>query len=237
MLYTPRSIWGAKAGIGADMPKNVGVAVIHNAYLPDVPASASPAEEMAALRAMESFHVNDRGWNGIAYQWIVFQSGRIYEGRGWGRTGAHCPGMNDKSYGILFVINGQIRDISKEGIEGGRSVLREAVRAGWMVRNYRPAGHREFVKRTCPGDKVMKQIPLFAPEMLREPMPKDLLSTEAKLLVDARWQMRSEVEPEDLVDAMKIVHKLLGHPSVASEPAARVLREHASDVLGFYEGS
>ena len=44
-------------------------------------------------------------WSDIGYSFVIGGDGRIYEGRGWGRVGAHTKGQNSVSYGIGFIGN------------------------------------------------------------------------------------------------------------------------------------
>lgn len=67
--------------------------------------------EMAYLRAVERYHIANRGWRGIAYGWAVGASGRVYRLRGWNRYGAHrgdydMDGIleNDEGIPILFIL-------------------------------------------------------------------------------------------------------------------------------------
>ena len=41
----------------------------------------------------------------IAYSFLVGEDGRIYEGRGWNKVGAHSYRYNSRSYGISFIGN------------------------------------------------------------------------------------------------------------------------------------
>ncbi|MGW2281848.1 peptidoglycan recognition protein family protein [Streptomyces sp. NPDC001770] len=56
------------------------------------------------LRAVQSDHVNDEGWDDIGYNFVVDRCGTIYEGRAGGVTrsvrGAHTKGFNADTVGI-----------------------------------------------------------------------------------------------------------------------------------------
>lgn len=49
--------------------------------------------------------MNTRKWSDIGYNFLVGEDGNVYEGRGWGKTGAHTVGYNSKSVGICFIGN------------------------------------------------------------------------------------------------------------------------------------
>ena len=39
----------------------------------------------------------------IRYNFLIGNSGTIFEGRGWGRIGEHTPGYNEDSFGICII--------------------------------------------------------------------------------------------------------------------------------------
>ena len=51
------------------------------------------------VRSIQNFHIDDRGWADIGYHFLVGENGKVYEGRGWDRQGAHSPGFNNDAYG------------------------------------------------------------------------------------------------------------------------------------------
>lgn len=51
------------------------------------------------VKSIQYFHQHDRGWDDIGYHFLVGENGKIYEGRGWDRQGAHSPGWNNDAYG------------------------------------------------------------------------------------------------------------------------------------------
>jgi hypothetical protein len=57
----------------------------------------------AVVRAYWNYHVNDRGWADIGYNWLVDPNGVLYEGRGDRVQGAHSPCMNSTSTGVCFI--------------------------------------------------------------------------------------------------------------------------------------
>ena len=43
--------------------------------------------------------MNTNGWDDIGYNFLVGEDGRVYEGRGWYRQGAHALNFNSNSIG------------------------------------------------------------------------------------------------------------------------------------------
>lgn len=45
------------------------------------------------------------GWDDIGYSFLIGADGRVYEGRGWHRVGAHTYHYNDVGIGIAVIGN------------------------------------------------------------------------------------------------------------------------------------
>lgn len=48
-------------------------------------------------------HINNKKWSDIGYNFVVGEDGNVYEGRGWGKKGAHSIPFNSKSIGICII--------------------------------------------------------------------------------------------------------------------------------------
>lgn len=75
--------------------------IIHHSYTP--PACYTEESCIKAMRSMQDFHQNDRGWNDIGYSFAIGSDGRIYQGRGFNVVGAHAPKYNTQSVGICLI--------------------------------------------------------------------------------------------------------------------------------------
>lgn len=47
--------------------------------------------------------MDTKHWSDIGYNFIVGEDGNVYEGRGWGKQGAHSKNFNNKSIGICII--------------------------------------------------------------------------------------------------------------------------------------
>ena len=79
MLYLSRTQWGAqppKGGAFTQLNRRrvTGVVVHHSGV-------ERPPRGVNAVRAYERHHLS-KGWDGIAYNWLVDETGTIFEGRG-----------------------------------------------------------------------------------------------------------------------------------------------------------
>jgi N-acetylmuramoyl-L-alanine amidase len=49
--------------------------------------------------------MDTKKWSDIGYNFLVGEDGNVYEGRGWGKKGAHSIPFNSKSIGICIIGN------------------------------------------------------------------------------------------------------------------------------------
>lgn len=154
----PRSEWGARNPTSRSI--NVWrrpTGWIHHTFNNnDIPENADPSVEKAAMRSIQTYHMTstegDKPWSDIGYNYIIFPSGRIYEGRGKNVRGAHAYGANDEP-GISFYGN-------------FTSVLptSEALKSlGWLIKELNIKalkGHQddEQSDTACPGKALYKRI-------------------------------------------------------------------------------
>lgn len=94
MDYISRSEWGAR-------PPTQRSTISHSE---GVFVHYTGVDQDQSMRTLQDFHMNTRGWYDIAYSWVVYPDGRIYEGRGWGVSGAHTENWNSRSHGVCAVL-------------------------------------------------------------------------------------------------------------------------------------
>ena len=160
MKIFTRQDWGAEFGRGDHNPGAKPNVVAHHTLAPVLPASATMLEEAAAMRGMDRDHVERNGWDGIGYNFVIFQSGRVYEGRGWGYKGAHAGSKgNGVSEGVAFAVDGRKDTPSAAAIASCRLLIVDGIRAGHLASDYRLSGHRDWMPgRDCPGDAMYRMI-------------------------------------------------------------------------------
>tara|TARA_R100000656_G_scaffold93837_1_gene67942 strand:+ start:185 stop:931 length:747 start_codon:yes stop_codon:yes gene_type:complete len=170
MEYVSRDEWGALdsgKALSAFRRAPVGVIVHHTTG-----ASHTPWER---VRQHDRYHVVTRGWNSIAYNWLVSgETGEVFEGRGWSR-GAATKGHNHNTVSVSYIGSGDdLTDRGKEAILIVIGQMREKYGDHLWVKC-----HRDFGTTYCPGDDLATWI--------KSGMPmKDLPTSHAD------WQMRLE---------------------------------------------
>jgi len=114
--------------------------------------------------AIEWYHTVVKGWNDIAYHWIVeYDNGiKVKKGRDELVTGAHTLGQNAESIGICLVGNFDLYEPSSEQYETLVRLICEIRLRHGNLPLYR---HSDFAQKTCPGVKF---------DMAEIDYPKDL---------------------------------------------------------------
>lgn len=159
VIISPRESWSTPASIGSMLTGPLDLVVVHHSYAPDVPAEASIKQETHAMRSMDRYHRETNGWAGIAYSFCLFQSGRVYEGRGWLRAGAHTEGHNHDAHGICFVIDGSRHAPTPVAWQAAKDLIREGIRIGAIAPVYRVEPHDRYKNKVCPGDRIKAILP------------------------------------------------------------------------------
>jgi hypothetical protein len=146
-----RAAWGAKPWDNdprSDGPAQLAVTRLTEFFVHYDGAHHINATGYAIPRAIEAQHLA-QGWSGIGYHFVVDQAGNIYEGRGWGRQGAHCPGHNVSGLGVQIAVGGD-QEPSEAALAACRALYDEACRRAG--RTLAKKGHRDGIATQCPGE-------------------------------------------------------------------------------------
>lgn len=65
--------------------------------------SDTPADMDVSAEEIRRWHVEERGFDDIGYQWVIRRDGSIEKGRDEKTVGAHAYGHNARSIGICMV--------------------------------------------------------------------------------------------------------------------------------------
>ncbi|NXT26559.1 PGRP2 amidase, partial [Syrrhaptes paradoxus] len=156
----PRCMWGARPYRGTPKPLTLplGSVYIHHTFIPDAPCRTFAACARA-VRAVQRFHQDTRGWDDIGYSFVVGSDGYLYQGRGWHWVGAHTKGYNTKGFGVGYVGDFSTTLPDPDTIALVRDgFLPCAVRTGRLHRNYTLRGHRQMGHTDCPGNSLFREI-------------------------------------------------------------------------------
>ena len=146
MNIVGRAEWGAKPAVGVTnlVPSRVALCVLHH-------TTGTYSGSGQTVRNIQAFHMGPtRKWADIAYSFLVAPTGEIYEGRGWGKQGAHTKGYNSSSVGIAFIGDGRL-PVPAPALASIAWLGSEADRRFGTLRR---VGHRDVGSTVCPGDAL-----------------------------------------------------------------------------------
>jgi hypothetical protein len=111
------------------------------------------AECAGRVRAIQNFHMDDRGWTDIAYTAVVCPHGYAFEGRWIGiRTAANGTNAgNSQAYAVCYLggVDDPFTDAAKRATRDVLDFLDQVGGAG-SGRNC----HRDWKNTQCPGDEI-----------------------------------------------------------------------------------
>ncbi|KAH6925867.1 hypothetical protein HPB50_011486 [Hyalomma asiaticum] len=122
------------------------------------------------IRSHQNHHMNANRWPDIGYNFLVGGDGRIYEGRGFGREGAHTRGYNQIGIAISFVGDFSRAKPSPKMLKAARNLIACGVKMGKIQKGYSLHGHRDANCTSCPGNSlyaIIKKWPHFKGRLKR----------------------------------------------------------------------
>ena len=152
-----RKDWGAKPNRTkfSTLGEVKGLVVHWSAY----PIAVGNQAEIDQCKQIQRLHQEDRGWNDVAYNFLVGDTGQIYEGRGFGNRSAAQGGnnrqeinYNNKHYVAVCWLGGSnpTDKPSNKAIQAVRYLHKE------VGGELRP--HSSFKQTSCPGDAWRQSI-------------------------------------------------------------------------------
>jgi hypothetical protein len=131
--------------------------VVHHAA-DDGPKNNTQRAERAYLRGIQDFHMGpSRGWNDIAYNYVITKAGRVYEGRGYEVVGAHAPRFNTRGIGICFAGNGE-KPLNDKQLAAYVSLIKRLQTKGANI--VATKAHGDVYPTSCPGVGIRKSLGL-----------------------------------------------------------------------------
>lgn len=152
MKIISRSEWGAqpwRSGTTARPLSALSRVLIH--YHGGPPRATSG---VAVPKEIEAIHLAN-GWSGVGYHFVVSQAGEIFEGRGWDKVGAHCPGHNTDGLGIYIGVGGD-QEPTEAAKRAARWLYDEACRR--TGKTLTKSWHGYDYATECPGPKLIAWV-------------------------------------------------------------------------------
>jgi hypothetical protein len=122
--------------------------------------------EEKILRAWERYHIDYKGWRGIAYGYAVGASGNVYELRGSNNYGAHQGDVdgdgisnNKEEIPIVFIM-GEGGTVTAEMWLAARALYQWLSEQDWTDGDLKVYGHKEVQPKAtaCPGEEILAGI-------------------------------------------------------------------------------
>jgi hypothetical protein len=153
-----RGQWGAKFGRGNATSGAKPEFYVHHSAARRLSPASTPEQEAAEVRRIEAYHAggltvaNPR----VGYTFLVAPSGRVYEGTGWDRVGAHTSGRNSSAYAACLLMDGESELPTPAAVQALNELRILGVRLGKLAPDHRFLGHRDApgAATACPGKLV-----------------------------------------------------------------------------------
>jgi len=152
-----RDSWGAKPAKKnySKLGEVKGLVVHWSAY----PVAIGNQAEMDQCKTIQRLHQVDRNWNDVAYNFIVGDTGQLYEARGFGNRSAAQGGnnreeinYNNKHYVAVCWLGGS-KPTDQPSSEARAAVAWLHEQVGGELRP-----HSSFKQTNCPGDSWRQWI-------------------------------------------------------------------------------
>lgn len=208
MTIIRREEWGAQHGRGNATAGAKLHLYVHHSADDRVTEASTTAQEHAVLQAIEHYHArlltpsNPR----IGYTYLIAPSGRIYEGTGRGRVGAHTAGRNSSGYGVCLLMDGRKGPPTPAMLEAFDWLRDDLVRSGDLHRQHDLLGHRDVVATECPGDHVYQAIV----RGIRRSAPVVVRAAAIAPMPTLRKGSGGSAAPADLREAVRELQRRLG---------------------------
>lgn len=153
MNYVTRAQWGARNPRAINGLSRVDTLVFHY--------SAADADEQsdhkrcaARVKGIQNYHMDTKGWQDIAYNFLICKHGYVFEGRGWSARSAATGNDNNHTLACCFLGDDTKNrdDVTAAGRKAMVELAKVFVRVFPYGRQFK--GHRDFMGTECPGDEI-----------------------------------------------------------------------------------
>jgi hypothetical protein len=155
-----RAQWGAAPATAAlgQIAGPVDTVFVHHTV-----TESGPQEREPELMRQVQQIAFDRGFSDISYSFLIFPTGNVYEGRGFGTVGAHTLGHNATSYAMCLVGNYENEAMTDAQVGAVRAMIAEGQDLGFISAHPAVRGHRSVASTACPGRHAMDRLDELAP--------------------------------------------------------------------------
>lgn len=155
-----RARWGARYADGyGPAPLPARDVWLHHTDMVAPGLGSSYEQDVTAMRDVERVG-HQRFGGGISYSFVIMPSGRVFEGHGAARRGAHTKGQNSTSRAICLHGRYSTTEPTAAQLVAVVELLRHGRAAGWWPRAQLTGGHRDApgAATACPGEAAWRHI-------------------------------------------------------------------------------
>ncbi len=154
-----------------------------------------------------SYHINERGWKDIGYNFFVEKDGTVKVGRGF-EQGAHVSGHNHELLGYGFAGNFEVEYPTKAQYYGAARHM-ALVMAKFNLTEKDIHKHSEYASTACPGKNFdMKYFKTLVKDLL--PFAKDLNYLQEQGIVNTpEYWISKQDEPMPVWASMALFARIL----------------------------
>lgn len=162
MIVIPRKSWGARFKAGFGPAPEASELWLHHSVTTSAGEAATEAQDAATVRKLEDIG-QERFGGGISYTFAVCRSGRVFEGTGGLRVGAHTGGRNTRARAIVLIDDCTTRRPSTAAMDAVADLVRYGKAAGYWSVDRLTGGHRDApnAATSCPGNAAWALIPVI----------------------------------------------------------------------------
>jgi hypothetical protein len=201
MEIITRDQWGARYGRGfGPAPLPAADVWLHHSVTSAPRVTSSRDLDVMAVRLLENIG-QQRFGGGISYTFAVCPSGRVFDGHGVDRRGAHTLGHNTSGRAIVLVGNHERDEPTPQALDAVAQLLVTGHRAGWWRRPALSGGHRDAsgASTDCPGRLAHRRIPDVnaAAAALLDPDPngdRELNTDQARQLAEVHKMLTKTLD-------------------------------------------
>ncbi len=160
----PRSRWGSRKAKHYNLTKAEDpwryITIHHSALEESVSTVSTQSGTKNALRKMQKYHMDSRGWGDLGYHFLIDSQGQVYEGRSMHWQGAHAGrdkrnrNNNVGNIGVCLIGN---FDKTRPTAASLRSLKKLVLnlRQQHRIPANRIRGHMDWKQTECPGENLL----------------------------------------------------------------------------------
>ncbi|XP_044753541.1 peptidoglycan-recognition protein 2-like [Coccinella septempunctata] len=151
-----RARWGARMATEVEYALvPIQYVIVHHTVTNNCETEKSCSE---LLRNIQNFHLEEMEFHDIGYNFMVGGDGKIYEGAGWHKVGAHTRKYNRKSLGLAFIGNFTDDVPFEKQLKAAKDFLECGVELGELDENYKLLGARQVSETASPGLRLYRKL-------------------------------------------------------------------------------